>query len=67
MGSWSLSIFGHGIHDNGRDGDVDRIVERFVRELKDAGHQLDAVYLTVGSGRKYPYDVTTGRTAVEYF
>lgn len=53
MGSWSLSIHGHGIHDNGKEEDVDQLLEKFIQELKDAGHQLDAAYLTIGSGRKY--------------
>lgn len=51
MGSWTIHIAGHGIHDNNLDGDVDQLLVNFVAKLRAAGHQLEAVHLNVGSGR----------------
>ena len=76
MGSWSLTIHGHGIHDNGKEGDIDKLAEQFINDLKaKGGHVIDAVHLTVGSGRKYlAYDtlvsglsVNSAPIKVEYF
>ena len=70
MGSWSVSIHGHGIHDNGKEGDIDALLHKFIRELQEkGGHQIDAVHLTVGGGRKYSNLNVTGSpgTRVEYF
>lgn len=69
MGSWSISIHGHGIHDNGKEGDVDALLQEFIRELKEkGGHQIDAVHLTVGSGRKYAEDpADRDHTGTGYF
>jgi hypothetical protein len=51
MGSWTLHIAGHGVHDNGLPEDVDLMVKQFVKDLKAAGHHLDAAHLNVGAGR----------------
>lgn len=68
MGSWSLTIHGHGIHDNGKDEDIDQIIKKFIADLHAAGHQLDASYLTVGSGRKYTDDLAdSGGIGIGYF
>lgn len=73
MGSWSISVHGHGIHDNGKEGDVDKLLEKFITDLEEkGGHVVDAVHLTVGGGRKYvpahgQDPVSRGRTVVEYF
>lgn len=76
MGSWTLTIHGHGIHDNGEEGDVDALAQKFIDELREkGGHQVDSMFLTVGSGRKYlPYVITdlergttTARITTEYF
>lgn len=52
MGSWSINIQGHGVHDNGLDQDVDRMLLDFVASLRKSGHYVDSANLTVGSGRK---------------
>jgi hypothetical protein len=68
MGSWSIAIHGHGIHDNGKDEDVDAILQRFINELNESGQVLNAVHLTVGSGRDFIVaDTVNGITRTEYF
>lgn len=69
MGSWSISIHGHGIHDNGKDGDVDQLMQQFISDLKQkGGHVIDSAHLTIGAGRKYPVGGTSSDyTRIEYF
>lgn len=49
MGQWVMHIEGHGIHDNGRPDDADAMLREFVGKLREAGHQLGGVSLTVGA------------------
>lgn len=54
MGSWTITVHGHGIHDNDKEGDVDKLLEQFLLDLKaKGGHVIEAATLTVGGGRKY--------------
>jgi hypothetical protein len=50
MGEWTISIQGHGIHDNGREDDADAILARFVAELEKS-QELQSVHFTVGYRR----------------
>lgn len=52
MGQWNMSIQGHGIHDNGLENDAEVMLERFVDELRAAGHSVSSVHFTVGAARK---------------
>ena len=56
MGSWTVHIAGHGVHDNGLSDDVDFMVKNLVNDLRKAGHTLDAVHLNVGAGRALTED-----------
>lgn len=69
MGSWSIAVHGHGIHDNALDGDVDRLLEEFLASLRDkGGHIIDSAHLTVGSGRKYqPPSTSSGQVTITHF
>jgi hypothetical protein len=40
MGHWTITIVGHGIHDNGRQDDADQMAAAFVGELRAAGHEV---------------------------
>lgn len=49
MGQWNITIKGTGAHHN-RDypKDVDRMASAFVKELRDAGHQVEGASITYG-------------------
>lgn len=49
MGNWAIHIEGHGIHDNGVDGDADAMLKDFTVRLRDAGHQVHAASFAVGT------------------
>ncbi len=51
MGNWTINIEGHGMHDNGKDQDIDDLLKFFVKELREMGQDVYHVTLTVGSVR----------------
>lgn len=51
MGEWSVTIQGHGIHDNGRDDDADAVIARFITELAKS-QQIHSAVFTVGASRE---------------
>lgn len=51
MGQWTLVVHGHGIHDNGREDDADKIAERFVAELEKS-QEIQSAEFTVGTRRE---------------
>jgi len=51
MGEWSVTVQGHGIHDNGRPDDADAIIGRFLEELAKSQVVKSAVF-TVGAARE---------------
>lgn len=62
MGSWSMHIHGHGIHDNGLAEDADSLLRKFVAELRGLGHAVHGAHFTAGAS----HDLTTsaGETSV---
>lgn len=45
MGNYTIVIYGTGSHHNGLPSDADKIAEKFVEELKKAGHlEVDATF-----------------------
>jgi len=58
MGSWSISIHGHGIHDNGLAEDADSLLRKFVAELRGLGHVVHGAHFTAGASQ----DLTTEET-----
>jgi hypothetical protein len=56
MGSWSLHVEGHGIHDNGREDDADSRLVEFVRQLQRDGHVVTHASMTIGAGRSITPD-----------
>lgn len=48
MGHTAIHIEASGLHDNGREDDIDAMVKRFANELALAGHQVHAVSVTSG-------------------
>jgi hypothetical protein len=38
MGTWRVTVEGHGIHDYGRDEDANAMATQFVLDLRAAGH-----------------------------
>lgn len=40
MGTWRITVEGHGIHHNNRVDDADAMAKTFVKTLKAAGHQI---------------------------
>jgi|SRR6185437_6877763 len=64
MGSWSMTIHGHGIHDNGHPDDADSLLRKFVADLRRLGHVVHGAHFTAGAAQ----DVTTssGDTSVTY-
>lgn len=50
MGQWTITVTGHGIHDNGRDDDADVIFQRFVEELA-GSQQIHSAIFTAGASR----------------
>jgi hypothetical protein len=51
VGSWTLHAEGHGIHDNGRQDDADAMFEKFIADLRAAGHVVNRASVTVGVRR----------------
>jgi hypothetical protein len=51
MGSWTIHVEGHGIHDNGREDDADSLLEAFIAALLAAGHAVNRASFTVGARR----------------
>lgn len=49
MGDWTITITGHGIHDNGRQDDADSMAAVFAGELKAAGHQVHSCTFSLTS------------------
>ena len=60
MGQWTITITGHGIHDNGREDDADAICQRFIDELA-GSQQIHSAIFTVGASRAVK--IPEGRTA----
>lgn len=53
MGSWAITIHGHGIHDNGRPDDADVLLKQFIDDMKvKGGHVISSVRFTVGADRE---------------
>lgn len=51
MGSWTMHLDGHGVHDNGHEGDADSLLEDFITKLRAAGHVVNRASFTVGARR----------------
>ena len=51
MGSWSMNIHGHGIHDNGLADDADSLLRKFVADLRRLGHVVHGAHFTAGSAQ----------------
>jgi hypothetical protein len=51
VGSWSMHIHGHGIHDNGKPWDADTLLREFVADLRKAGHVIHGAHFTAGSAQ----------------
>lgn len=51
MGSWTITINGHGQHDNGQPEDIETLAAGVVAELKAIGHTVEHASVTIGSGR----------------
>lgn len=50
MGNWNINIQGVGAHHNtNNDGDADKLAQKFVQELIDAGQFIDHATFTSGS------------------
>lgn len=56
MGQWTITIEGHGIHDNGKNEDADVLAKEFVDKLESYGHQVHHASFTVGSRRIASWD-----------
>lgn len=50
MGNWTITIKGHGIHDNGRQDDADAMAAVLVSELRAAGHDVAACTFSLHYG-----------------
>lgn len=51
MGSWTITIEGNGPHhnpDGGCDADANLMLNRFVHQLANAGHEIEHATITVG-------------------
>jgi hypothetical protein len=54
VGNWSISIHGHGQHDNSHDEkDADQMAVNFVAALQQAGHTIESARFVAGGG----YDI----------
>jgi hypothetical protein len=49
MGNWHISIQGTGSHGNDVAHDADKLGVKFVRLLRDAGHDVETAVFTSGS------------------
>jgi len=56
MGNWVIHLEGHGMHDNGKDQDIDDLLRFFVKQCKEMGQDVYDAKLTVGSVRKLVND-----------
>lgn len=65
MGQWTLLIEGHGIHDNQREDDADRISAAALGALRDAGQEIEHATFTVGARRDVEPAQRPAETAVE--
>lgn len=52
MGHVAVHIEAAGLHDNGREDDIDEMVKRFAAGLADAGHQVHSVTVTAGATKE---------------
>jgi len=50
MGTWTITIEGHGIHHNGRQDDAEVMASVFVGELLAAGHGVSQAKLVLTGG-----------------
>jgi D-Tyr-tRNAtyr deacylase len=50
MGNWNINIQGVGSHHNtDNPTDANKMAEKFVKELKDAGHHVETATFTFGA------------------
>lgn len=52
---WTITIQGTGDHHNSRDDDANRLAERFVDDLRQAGHKVNLAYFVHKWGRDKIY------------
>lgn len=52
MGNWTMTIEGHGAHDNGVEHDAEARLAEFAAQLLADGHQVHHVTITVGGVRQ---------------
>jgi len=48
MGNWNISIEGIGIHHNKVEKDANEMARKFVKALKEAGHNVNKASFTYG-------------------
>lgn len=51
MGTWVITIQGHGVHDNGLEHDADARLQQFIEQLQADGHEILDANITVGGIR----------------
>lgn len=51
MGSWTIVVEGHGIHDNDKPEDADARLREFVSQLQADGHVINRASIAVGTRR----------------
>ena len=57
MGQWNMTIVGAGAHHNEKNpSDADKLLRRFVAELKREGHNIQHASITTGSLDYIPTD-----------
>ena len=66
MGSWALTVVGHGIHDNKMDGDADVLAKKLIEDLRRAGHTIEHAAFTSGNGRVLSEIAPPGQTARQF-
>lgn len=52
MGTWVMTIEGHGAHDNGLDHDANERLKQFVDQMIADGHEILNATITVGAIRQ---------------
>ncbi len=68
MGSWVITIRGHGAHHNGRTDDADAMTAAHVRAMRLAGHEIETASLTLdGEGEGRETDLLQGFTPVVHY
>ena len=50
MGTWAITVEGHGIHHNGRQDDAEAMAAVFVGELRAAGHEVSRAEFVLTGG-----------------